>query len=232
MVPKIDRLAGGLSEKRVAVLGLAFKPETDDMRDAPSVEIIRGLVERGAIVSAYDPVAAAEARKVLPEIEYAADEYEAATGAEVLVFMTEWNQFRALDMERIRGLMKVPRIADLRNIYEPAEMRAMGFQYEGVGRYILMPLSGIALVTGGAGFIGSHLAAALIERGARVRIIDDLSTGHRENLEEIGGDLDFVQASMTDETALGRALEDVELVFHEAAIPSVPRSIDNPRETH
>src|SRR2546421_1228943 len=134
MVPKIESLAEGLSGKRIAVLGLAFKPETDDMRDAPSVEIVRGLLDRGAIVSAYDPVAANEARKFLPEIEYADDEYEAATGAEVLVFMTEWNQFRALDMERIRGLMKVPRIADLRNIYEPADMREMGFQYVGVGR--------------------------------------------------------------------------------------------------
>src|SRR6266404_7277045 len=134
MIPKIDSLAGGLSGKRIAVLGLAFKPETDDMRDAPSVEIIRGLVERGALVSAYDPVAADEARKVLPEIEYAEDEYEAVTGAEVLVFMTEWNQFRALDMERIRGLMKAPRIADLRNIYEPTDMREMGFEYVGVGR--------------------------------------------------------------------------------------------------
>src|SRR5260370_10593753 len=134
MVPKIDNLADGLSGKRIAVLGLAFKPETDDMRDAPSVEIIRGLVERGALVSAYDPVAANEARKVLPEIEYADDEYEAATGAEVLVFMTEWNQFRALDIERIPGVMKVPRIADLRNIYEPTDMREMGFEYVGVGR--------------------------------------------------------------------------------------------------
>jgi len=134
MVPKIENLAGGLSGKRVAVLGLAFKPETDDMRDAPSIEIIRGLVARGAIVSAYDPVAVEEARKILPEIEYAGDEYEAATGADVIVFMTEWNQFRALDMERIRGSMKVPRIADLRNIYEPADMREMGFQYVGVGR--------------------------------------------------------------------------------------------------
>ena len=134
MVPKIESLADGLSGKRIAVLGLAFKPETDDMRDAPSVEIIRGLVERGALVTAYDPVAATEARRVLPGIDYADDEYEAATGADVLVFMTEWNQFRALDMERIRGLMKVPRIADLRNIYEPADLREMGFQYVGVGR--------------------------------------------------------------------------------------------------
>jgi nucleoside-diphosphate-sugar epimerase len=95
-----------------------------------------------------------------------------------------------------------------------------------------MSLSGIVLVTGGAGFIGSHIAAALAERGARVRVIDDLSTGHLENLEEIGGDVDFVHASLADETATRRALEDVELVFHEAAIPSVPRSVDNPRETH
>src|SRR6266436_1848399 len=134
MVPKIARLADGLSGKKIAVLGLAFKPETDDMRDAPSVEIIRGLVERGAVVSAYDPVARQEAQKIIPEIEFAEDEYVAAAGADVLVFMTEWNQFRALDMERIRTLMRVPRIADLRNIYEPADMRNLGFKYVGVGR--------------------------------------------------------------------------------------------------
>jgi nucleoside-diphosphate-sugar epimerase len=95
-----------------------------------------------------------------------------------------------------------------------------------------MGLSGIALVTGGAGFIGSHIAAALISNGARVRIIDDLSTGYRENVSELGGDVDFVHASVADENALRRALEDVELVFHEAAIPSVPRSVENPRQTH
>jgi len=95
-----------------------------------------------------------------------------------------------------------------------------------------MPLSGIALVTGGAGFIGSHIASALIHQGARVRIIDDLSTGHRENVAEIGGDVDFIQASLTDSKALSRALQDVELVFHEAAIPSVPRSVAKPTETH
>ncbi|MGA9998373.1 MAG: SDR family oxidoreductase [Pyrinomonadaceae bacterium] len=95
-----------------------------------------------------------------------------------------------------------------------------------------MSLSGIVLVTGGAGFIGSHIAAAFAASGARVRVIDDLSTGHIENLEEIGGSVDFVKASLTDEAATRRALEDVELVFHEAAIPSVPRSVDNPQETH
>src|SRR5712691_2655271 len=95
-----------------------------------------------------------------------------------------------------------------------------------------MGFSGIALVTGGAGFIGSHIASALVASGARVRVIDDLSTGHRENLADIPGEVDFVQGSLADDQSLQRALEDVELVFHEAAIPSVPRSVENPRETH
>jgi nucleoside-diphosphate-sugar epimerase len=95
-----------------------------------------------------------------------------------------------------------------------------------------MPLTGIVLVTGGAGFIGSHIASALAASGARVRIIDDLATGYRENVSEIKGDVDFIEASVADEAALRSALEDVELVFHEAAIPSVPRSVKNPRQTH
>ena len=95
-----------------------------------------------------------------------------------------------------------------------------------------MALSGIALVTGGAGFIGSHIAAALVGQGARVRIIDDFSTGHRENIDEIGGEVDFIQASLSDGKKLASALENVELVFHEAAIPSVPRSVEKPFETH
>jgi len=95
-----------------------------------------------------------------------------------------------------------------------------------------MALSGTFLVTGGAGFIGSHIAAALADGGARVRVLDDLSTGHAENLEEIGGRVDFIRGSVTDPEALRRALEGVELIFHEAAIPSVPRSVDNPAETH
>jgi nucleoside-diphosphate-sugar epimerase len=95
-----------------------------------------------------------------------------------------------------------------------------------------MALSGIALVTGGAGFIGSHIASALAAGGARVRILDDLSTGHRENIDEIGGDIDFIQGSVADEDLLNKVLENVELVFHEAAIPSVPRSVESPRQTH
>ncbi|MEO7971030.1 MAG: UDP-glucose/GDP-mannose dehydrogenase family protein, partial [bacterium] len=134
MVPKIERLVGELKGKTIAVLGLAFKPETDDMREAPAIDIIKGLIERGARVVAYDPVAMGEAAKVLPKVEYLEDEYAAVTGADALVFVTEWNQFRALDMKRIHDLMKSPRIADLRNIYQPEDMRELGFEYVGVGR--------------------------------------------------------------------------------------------------
>lgn len=134
MVPKIEKLVGVLEGKTIAILGLAFKPETDDMREAPAIDIINGLLERGATVQAYDPVAMSEAAKVLPKVSYADDEYEAVTGADALVFVTEWNQFRALDMGRIRDLMNAPRIADLRNIYDPGDMRELGFEYVGVGR--------------------------------------------------------------------------------------------------
>ncbi len=134
MLPKIEKLVGGLEGKTIAVLGLAFKPETNDMREAPSLEIIEGLLKSGAMVRAYDPVAMLEAAEILPEVNYADDEYAAVTNADALVFVTEWNQFRALDMRRIRDLMRSPRIADLRNIYEPEDMRELGFEYVGVGR--------------------------------------------------------------------------------------------------
>jgi UDPglucose 6-dehydrogenase len=134
MLTKIASLVGELKGKTIAVLGLAFKPETDDMREAPAIGIIKGLVERGASVRAYDPVAIDESKKVLPDIEYCDDEYAAVTGSDALVIVTEWNQFRALDMKRIRDLMSTPRIADLRNICDPDDMREMGFEYVGVGR--------------------------------------------------------------------------------------------------
>ena len=134
MVPKVEKLVGKLEGKTIAMLGLSFKPETDDMRDAPSVDIIQELTARGAKIRAYDPVAIPHARKFLPDIEYAEDEYKAVEGADALVFMTEWNQFRALNMERVRGLMRSPKIADLRNIYDPAPLRELGFEYVGVGR--------------------------------------------------------------------------------------------------
>ncbi len=134
MVEKIEKLVGDVKGKTVAVLGLSFKPETDDMREAPSVDIVKALLAKGARVKAYDPVATEQARKFLPEIEYAEDEFGAVEGADALVFMTEWNQFRALDMQRVKELMRAPKVADLRNIYEPERMRKLGFDYVGVGR--------------------------------------------------------------------------------------------------
>lgn len=134
MIPKIEKLVGNLFGKKISVLGLSFKPETDDMRESPAIDIINELVKRGATVNAYDPVAMDEARHYLPEIGYAADEYDAINGADALVIITEWNQFRALDMEKVKSLLKEPKVADLRNIYEPADMREMGFEYVGVGR--------------------------------------------------------------------------------------------------
>ncbi len=134
MIPKIEGLVGDLSGKKIAVLGLSFKPETDDMRESPAIEIVHTMLARGAVVRAFDPVAMDEAKHFIKGLEYATDEYDAIDGADALVIVTEWNQFRALDMEKVKQLLKAPKIADLRNIYEPSDMREMGFEYVGVGR--------------------------------------------------------------------------------------------------
>ena len=134
MIPKIENLIGDFSGKLIGVLGLSFKPETDDMRESPATDVIKEMQKRGAKIKAFDPVAMEEAKHYLPDIEYANDEYEAIEGADILVFLTEWNQFRALDMKKVKKLLKTPKIADLRNIYEPKVMREMGFEYVGVGR--------------------------------------------------------------------------------------------------
>ncbi|HSI88438.1 MAG TPA: UDP-glucose/GDP-mannose dehydrogenase family protein, partial [Pyrinomonadaceae bacterium] len=135
MIPKIEQLVGeSLSGKRIGVLGLSFKPETDDMRESPAIEIVHTLIERGATVRAFDPVAMEEAKHYINGVEYAEDEYDAIKDADVLVIVTEWNQFRALDMAKVKQLLRSPKIADLRNIYEPEDMRELGFEYVGVGR--------------------------------------------------------------------------------------------------
>jgi UDPglucose 6-dehydrogenase len=135
MLDKIlTALGGDVSGKTVAVLGLSFKPETDDMRDAPSVDIIAGLEEREVSVRAFDPVAMPQAGKLMPSVTMCEDSYEACEGADALVIMTEWNQFRMLDLERIRSLLRAPVVVDLRNVYEPTQMRGAGFRYTCVGR--------------------------------------------------------------------------------------------------
>lgn len=134
MLPKIEKLVGDLNGKQIGVLGLSFKPETDDMRESPAADIIKEMQNRGARIKAYDPVAIDEAKHCLSDVEFAADEYDAIKDADALVIITEWNQFRALDMEKVKSLLKAPKIADLRNIYEPKDMRELGFEYVGVGR--------------------------------------------------------------------------------------------------
>ena len=134
MARKVSNVAGGLRGKTVAVLGLTFKPDTDDMREAPSIPLITGLLDMGAKVRAYDPVGMEQARCELPDIEYCGDPYECVRGADVLVIVTEWAQFRALDLARLKKEMAGSIVIDLRNIYNPQEMEAFGFIYEGVGR--------------------------------------------------------------------------------------------------
>jgi UDPglucose 6-dehydrogenase len=135
MVDRVRRAVGGsLKGKVVAMLGLTFKPNTDDMREAPSLAIGPALVEEGAKVQAHDPEGIAEARKLMPDLVYCDDPYAAMTGADVLVLVTEWNSYRALDLRRMKSALRQPVVVDLRNIYRPGEMRAAGFQYSSIGR--------------------------------------------------------------------------------------------------
>ncbi len=136
MADKVRALCGGsVAGLTIGVLGVSFKPETDDMREAPAIPILAALAADGAVLKVFDPAAVETAREVLPAgVTYCTDEFEAAAGADCLVVLTEWNQFRSLDLERLRRTLRAPRLVDLRNVYEPEKMRAMGFEYECVGR--------------------------------------------------------------------------------------------------
>jgi UDPglucose 6-dehydrogenase len=134
MVAKIREKVGDLRGKTIGVLGLSFKPNTDDIRESSSIAIIQALLALGAKVKAFDPVAMDESKKVLPELEYGEDAYNVAKGCDALVLATEWNQFRRLDLQHIKGLLKNPIFIDLRNVYDPDQMKRLGFNYCGVGR--------------------------------------------------------------------------------------------------
>ncbi len=134
VVQKLRDLLNGLNEHIIGVLGLAFKPNTDDMREAPALELIHLLQHEGARVRAYDPVSMDNAKRIMPELTCCADPYEVAEGADALIVATEWNEFKHLDLERIRKTMRRPIFVDGRNIYDPERMKALGFIYRGVGR--------------------------------------------------------------------------------------------------
>jgi UDPglucose 6-dehydrogenase len=134
MVNKIREKVGDLRGKTIGVLGLSFKPSTNDIRESSSIVIIQRLLTMGAKVKAFDPAAMEETKAVLPELEYGEDAYDVARGADALVLATEWNQFRRLDLQRMKGLLKSPTFIDLRNVYDPDQMKRLGFDYCGVGR--------------------------------------------------------------------------------------------------
>ena len=134
MVEKIKRHLGDLKGKTIGVLGLAFKQNTDDIRKSPAVDIINLLLKEGAHIKCFDPLAMENTRKILPSLTYCRDEYEAAKNSDALVIATEWNQFRNLDLLRIKKLLKSPILLDLRNLYEPEKVKSLGFVYEGIGR--------------------------------------------------------------------------------------------------
>jgi len=130
----IEALGNEVRGKTVAILGLAFKPDTDDMRDSPAIPLIQGLQKEGAIIRAYDPGSIENSKKIFENVTYCGDAYETADGADALVIATEWNEFRALKLERVKKLLKQPLIVDLRNVYDPQRMKAEGFTYVCVGR--------------------------------------------------------------------------------------------------
>jgi UDPglucose 6-dehydrogenase len=134
VVSRLKEMLGELRGKTVGLLGLSFKPNTDDMRDAPSITIAEKLVAKGATVRGYDPVAMDIARPLLPEVEMCADPYMMAEGCDALIVITEWNEFKQLDFERIRECMRQPVMLDGRNLYDPEAMRKFGFRYRGLGR--------------------------------------------------------------------------------------------------
>jgi len=134
VVQTLRQLLGGLEERVIGVLGLAFKPNTDDMRDSPAVEIIHLLQNEGAVIKAYDPAAMENARSMLSEATLCSDAYEVAEASDALVLVTDWNEFKHLDLTRIKGSMRRPVVVDGRNIWDPPTMEALGFTYRGVGR--------------------------------------------------------------------------------------------------
>ena len=134
VVRKARKVLGDMTGKRVAVLGLAFKPNTDDMRDAPSIDIIELLKQERAQITAFDPQAVENSKRIFEGIEFGDDIYSTVKDAELLIILTDWNEFKEVDLNQIKSLMREPNVIDGRNIYDPQEMKKLGFSYIGVGR--------------------------------------------------------------------------------------------------
>jgi len=149
MIAKIENALGEIAGKTIAVLGLSFKPNTDDMRESPALPIVQGLLDRGATVRAFDPEAMEGCKPLFPTVTYCENAYETAEGADALVIVTEWNQFRKLELDRLLELLREPLVIDLRNLYDPEKMAAAGFHYVSIGRPEGVPEARPAAVTAG-----------------------------------------------------------------------------------
>ncbi|MGZ4161551.1 MAG: UDP binding domain-containing protein, partial [Neobacillus sp.] len=134
LIVKLKKTLWNLESKTVGILGLSFKPDTDDMRGAPSVEIIRQLKQEGAMVKAYDPQSMENAKTIIPDIEYCRNPYQVAEGSDAVLIITEWDEFRHMDLNRLKSLLRQPIVIDGRNIFQPKQMEKLGFKYQGVGR--------------------------------------------------------------------------------------------------
>jgi UDPglucose 6-dehydrogenase len=149
MVTKIERALGTIAGRTIAVLGLSFKPNTDDIRESPALPIVQGLLDGGAAVRAFDPEAMPACRPLFPAVRFCDNAYEAARGADALVICTEWNQFRKLELDRLHALLRRPLVIDLRNLYAPEKMAAASFEYISIGRPTARPDAEPAAVLAG-----------------------------------------------------------------------------------
>jgi len=134
VIEKIKKALGNLRGKNIAILGLAFKQNTDDIRESAAIDIIKNLLAKGANIQCFDPMAMENTRKILPDLIFCSDEYETARNSDALVILTEWNQFRNLDLHRIKALINNPILLDMKNLYEPDKAKDLGFAYQGIGR--------------------------------------------------------------------------------------------------
>ena len=175
-VGQVRRGLGTLTGKRIGVLGLSFKEETDDVRESPAIAIVRELVRQGAVVCAHDPVAMERAREALEadHISFAHDEYDAACGCDALLILTPWRQFARLDLQKLRSVMRTPVIFDGRNLYPPEEMAAAGFAYHSVGRVSRRPNEPVTAL---AGMARAHAGCKSPECGNAGRTRSEVATG-------------------------------------------------------
>src|SRR2546425_3313017 len=181
VVEKLREVLGGLRDQVIGLLGLSFKPNTDDVREAPAIDVIENLLQKGADVRAYDPKAMPVLRARMNSIQYCKDPYAVATGADALLIITEWDEVRQLDLDRLKSVMRRPVIVDGRNIFDPRTMRDRGFVYRGVGRSLPPGVTRRAIVTGGAGVLRTPLCGRLPGDGWQGLCADNLVTGLATN---------------------------------------------------